>query len=99
MSGNYENLIPNKFYRCPCLMHIVNEIYDANICTNSTILEFISKSVISPEPVFCLQVENKASCMLMCQAHLILTLLSETRYKCTSQNDTDFCVISLQRRH
>ena len=73
MSGNYENFLPRKVYSCLCLMHIVNEIYDANIFSYSLILETISKSCIAPKQVFSLCMENKMSCMLMHQVHLILT--------------------------
>ena len=99
MSERYENFIPRKVYRCPCLMHIVNEICDANIRSYSLILKTISKSCITPEQVFSLHVESKTSCMLMCQGHLILTLLSETEYECTSQSDNVFLVVSLQKRY
>ena len=78
-------------------MHIVNEIYDANIRSYSLILENFFKSCITPEQVFSLRVGNKTSCMLTCQAHLILTLLSEMKYECTSQSDNDLLVISLQK--
>ena len=74
MFENYENFLPRKVYRCPCLMHIVNEICDANTCNYSLILETISKSCVAPGQVFNFHVENKTSCMLMCQVHLILIL-------------------------
>ena len=100
MSERYENFIPRKVYRCPCLVHIVNEIYNTNIGSYLLILETTSKfTSIGAEQVFSLRVKNKASCMLVCRAHFMLTLLSETKYKCTSQSDNDFLVISLQKRY
>ena len=99
MSRNYENFIPRKAYWCPCLMHLVNEFYNVDICGYSAILETISKSCINPKQGFRFCVENKTSSMIMCQAHLILTLLSKTKYECTSHSDNDFLVIPLQRRY
>ena len=58
-------------------------------------LEFLPKIVMALKQVFALRVQSKTSCMLMCQAHLILTLLSETKYLCTSQSDGDFFIESL----
>ena len=52
MFERYENFIPRKIYRCPCLMHIVNEIYDANIGSYSLTLETISKVCITQKQVF-----------------------------------------------
>ena len=78
-------------------MHVVNQIPDANICRYSLILETISISCIAEEQVFSLPVQNKTSCMLLCQAHLILTLLSETKYECTSQSESNFLVLALQK--
>ena len=80
-------------------MHVLNEMYDANIRSYLLILETISKSCIAPEQVFSLCEDNKTTCMLMCQEHLILTLLSDTKYKCTSQSGNDFLVISSQKRY
>ena len=77
------------FYRCPCLMHLVNEISNTNIRSYLAILETISSSCVTPEQFFSLHVENKTSCMIMCQAHLIMTLLLETNYECASENDND----------
>ena len=80
-------------------MHVVNQIRDANIRSYSLIPETISNSCIAEEQVFSLQVQNKASCMLLCQAHLILTSVSETKYECTSQSESDFLVLALQKRY
>ena len=77
------------FYRCPCLMHLVNEISNTNIRSYLAILETISSSCFTPEQFFSLHVENKTSCMIMCQAHLIMTLLLETNYECASESDND----------
>ena len=30
MSERYENFHPREVYRCLCLMHLANEIYDAD---------------------------------------------------------------------
>ena len=80
------------FYRCPCLMHLVNEISNTNIRSYLAILETISSSCVPPEQFVSLHVENKTSCMIMCQAHLILALLLETNYECTSEsNNVFFC--------
>ena len=84
MSERYKNFIPRKVYRCPCLMHIINLIYDADIHSLLMILEIISKSYMNSTQVFCLRVEEKTSCIIICQSHLILTLLSETKYESTS---------------
>ena len=81
------------FYRCPCLMHLVHEISSKNIHSYLAILETISISCVTPEQFFSLHVENKTSCMIMCQVHLILTLLLETNYECASESDNVFFVI------
>ena len=74
MSQRYGNFIPKKVYRCPCLTYVVNQIHDANIRSYQLILDAISKSCLAEEQVFSLRVENKASCMLLWQAYLILIL-------------------------
>ena len=98
MSQRYENFIPKKVYRCPCLTYVVNQIHDANIRSYQLILDAISKSCLVEEQVFSLRVENKTSCMLLCQAYLIL-ILSEAKYECTSQSDSNFLTLAFQRRY
>ena len=99
MSQKYVNFIPRKVYRCPCWTYVVNQIHDANICSYQLILDAIAKSGLAEEKVFSLRVENKTSCMLLCQVHLILTLLPKTKLECTSQSDSDFLNLALQRRY
>ena len=65
----------------------------------SLILETISISFIAEEQVFSLRVQNKTSCTLLCQGHLIITLLSDTKCECTSQSKSDFLVLALQKCH
>ena len=97
----YENVIPKKVCRSLCLMHVINLIHDANVRSYLLILDAISKSCLAEEHVCSLRVENKTSCMSLCQAHLILNLLSETNYvnMCTSQSDSNFLVLPLRRRY
>ena len=99
MPQKYGNFIPRKVYRCPCLTYFVNQIHDANIRSYQLILDATSKSYLAEEQVFSLRIENKTSCMLLGQAHLILTLLSETKFECTSQSDSDFLILALQIRY
>ena len=49
------------------------------------------------EQIFYLRVENKKSCIIMCQAHLIVTLFSKPKFDCASEADTDFFIESLQK--
>ena len=88
--NNHENFLSRNVNRCPCLMHILSLIYDADICSLLLILEIISKSGMDSTQVYCLRVEEKTSCTIMCQSHLLLTLFSETKYECTLQSNTDF---------
>ena len=55
------------------------------------------KYLIAEEQVFSLRVQNKTRCMLLCKAHLRLTLLSEAKYECLSQSESDFLVLPLQK--
>ena len=82
-----------------CLTHVVNEIYNANISKFGLILGIPLKILWAPEQVFALRVQNKASYMLMCLAHLIIILLPKTKCLCTLQGDSDFFIESLQRRY
>ena len=41
MSSNYNNFFPRKVYRCPCLMHVINQIHDVDIRCYSQILQEI----------------------------------------------------------
>ena len=66
ISERYENFFPRKVYRCPCLIHLFNEIYDASIRSYSLISERISKSCITPEEVFSLCEGIKTNFMMMC---------------------------------
>ena len=67
MSQRYENFIPRKVKRRPCLMYEANQIHDANIHSYSLILETMPNSCIAEEPVFSLRVKIKTSCMLFSQ--------------------------------
>ena len=48
------------------------------------------------EQTFCLRVENKRSCSIMHQPHLIVTLFSGPKFDCMSQVDTDFVAEALK---
>ena len=49
MSERYENFIPRKVYRCPCLMHIVIR-YTKYQCTSQSDNDFL---VISLKKRYC----------------------------------------------
>ena len=42
-SNNYDNVYPKKVCCCSCLMHLVNQIYSANIRCYTEILQAINK--------------------------------------------------------
>ena len=71
-------------------MYLIIETYGASIGSYPLILETILKSCITPEQVFSFCVENEMSCIIICHVYLIIALLSETKYGCTSQSDNDF---------
>ena len=76
---NYKNFFPKKVYHCPCLTYVINQIYDADIRSYTEILLAISNYSQGGQ-VFTLK--DKTNCLIMCQAHIIITMLSKVKYGC-----------------
>ena len=69
---------PKKVYLCPCLTYLTNQVFDADICECSKILQAVSNCKMSPTLVFSTRVEYSTSCFLIFAVHLELILLAET---------------------
>ena len=52
---------PKKMYRCPCLIYLIIEIYNANIRNYSTILKAIATSKMAPIFVFCTKTDGRTN--------------------------------------
>lgn len=49
--------------------------------------------------VYCPRVQDKSNCLLLWQAHLVITLLTEVKYYCTSEdNEKDLLFDCMQKR-
>ena len=98
-SNNYDNVYPKKVYCCSCLMHLVNQIYSANIRCSTEILQAINKLCQgSSSRIYCLRMEEKTRCIVLCQALFIITMMSEMNYECTFQTEKDYYFDCLQNR-
>ena len=93
---NYKNFFPKKVYHCPCLTYVINQIYDADIRSYTDILLAIS-NYCQRGQVFTLCIKDKTNCLIMCQAHIIKTMLSKVKYGCTSRSEKDLLFESLQK--
>ena len=81
-------------------MHVVKKIYDDHFCDYAEILAALSISKPSSTLVFTTRVENnKVSCFLMCDEHMLLILWAKANYDCASENDDDFFLESLNERY
>ena len=91
---------PKKMYRCPFLMHVVKQIYDDDFRDYTEVLAALSNYKPSSTLVFTTQVENnKESCFLMCDQHILLILRAEANYDCASESDDNFLLESLNKRY
>ena len=52
---------PKKMYRCPCLIYLIIEIYNANIRNYSTILKAIATSKMAPIFVFFTKTDGRTN--------------------------------------
>ena len=64
-------------------MYVVNQIYDTDVHSYTEILLAISNCCQEGQ-VYTLCVEDKLICLIICQVHIITTILSEVKYDCTS---------------
>ena len=55
------DLNPRNFYQCPCVTHLINEIYDVDIREYFPILKAVLYCRMIPKQVLSTRVENKTS--------------------------------------
>ena len=84
------NFYLGKVYYCLYLMEFVSQIYhDENL-----------KAVAFFKPlVFSTCVENKQSCLLLCDNHMELVILVEAHYDCTSEEEDDLIFDELTKSY
>ena len=91
--------ILKKVYCCSCLMHLINQIDSANIRCYTEILQAINKLCeVSSSQIYCLHMEEKTRCIVLCRVHFTITMMSEMNYDCTSQTEKDYYFECLQNR-
>lgn len=88
-SIKYENVFPENIYHCPCLKNTIEEIFKAEIWCYSEIILAVSECCQCDSNVYCLRVQEKLSCLFLCQAQKIITLLLEAKFDCTSMDEKD----------
>lgn len=88
---------PKKMYRCLCLIHLIDEIYNADIRNYSTILKTITIGKMSPIMLFCTKTDGRTNGIAVCTLDLEQFLLAETKFLCTSQEEGSSYFESLNR--
>ena len=78
MSKVPAEFYPKNVYRCPCRMYAVKQIYDDSLRNFADILDV--SSIYKSASIFLFRtcVDNKESCFLMCDQHMLLILRVET---------------------
>ena len=88
-----------RVYSCPCLTYTVNQICDDGLREYTEISNTILIYKLSQVFAFSTRVENKRSCFVMCDLHILLILHAEASYDCTSETNDDFLFEGLNKRY
>ena len=94
-----ENDFPEKVYRCPCLKKAIEEIFKAESRYYSEIILTVSKCCKCNSNVYCFRVQEKSNCLFLGQAHMIITLLLEAKFDCTSMDEKNLAFVAFQKRY
>lgn len=95
----YEKFFPEKVYYCTCLKNAIDEIYKNEVRCYSEMILAVSECFQGDSHLYFLRVQGKSNCLLLCQVHVIITLLSEAKFDCTSSKEKDLIFDSLTKRY
>ena len=93
-----ENFFPEKVYNCPCLKNVIDEIFNNEIRSYTEMMLGISECCVGDSQVYCLRAEEKTNYLFICQPHLLMTMMSEASFDCTSTCEKDIVFDALQKR-
>lgn len=88
--------VPRKVDRYPCLMYLINQIYNNDIREYSQILNSILYCKMAEIQIFIARVEN---CSIVCAVHLQQFLMTDRKVLCTSEARGDILFESLNRQY
>ena len=74
------NFFPEKFFRYPCLLHVVNKLLVAGIKDYRSIYRELLNKYGGNGTAFCTPVDDKKSCSLLCHHHLNQLIWAVLRY-------------------
>lgn len=94
----YENFFPEKcitvyVWRMQ-LMKFLKEIR-----SYTAIMPAISECCVGNAQLFCTRVSKKSDCLFLCQPHLLITMMIEGTFDCTSEDEKDIEFDALQERY
>ena len=95
----YEDFLPKKAYYCSCLKNTVDEILKNDIRSYSDIILAVTEYCQGNSDVYCLRVQEKTIFFFLCQVHMIIKLLTEAKFDCTSADEKDLVFDALQKRY
>ena len=92
------DFLPEKVFRCPCLLYVVNKLLVAGIKDYRSICRELSNKYGGNGTVFCTRVNDKKSCILLCHHHVNQLIWGVLRCDYTANEDTDFIFPFFQKR-
>ena len=95
----YEKFFPEKVYYCLCLENAVNEIFNKQIHSYTEMMLAISECCVGDARVFCTRANEKKDCLVLCQPHLLITMMVAGKFDGTSANEKDIAFSALQKRY
>ena len=94
-----DDSYPGRIYYCKSLLHTVDRIYHANLCSYVEILRGIVDFMPSNiDFVFARCIVGGQDCILSCQKHIILILQNKAHFRCTPEQSDDLIVPELGKR-
>ena len=100
--AKYEFFFPKKVYCCFYILNPVDQSFQSGEHSLADILYSIinfeySLSLLSGN-IFCTKVgEKRKDCLIICQAHLAIVLLSNRKFLCTSDDEETVRIRSNQK--
>lgn len=91
-----DDSYPGRIYYCKSLLHTVDRIYHANLCSYVEILRGIVDFMPSNiDFVFARCIVGGQDCILSCQKHIKLILQNKAHFRCTPEQSDDLIVPEL----
>ena len=90
-----------SFLKESTIVHVLKKLwmkFTMQILVVTVKLYWLSHNVVKANPrVYCVRVQDKSNCLFLCQAYLLFTLLTEVKYRCTSENEKD--LVFMEKRY